>query len=392
MRSFLVSLLVLSSSHDDFRRKVLGYDIPTSQTFRNRYRQWLNLAPYQDTVPITSILASQRICKADPLETDDSTDESRRRFLHRSVPTLLVALGTGCPAHANEAAVGQSERECRKAQNCWQVGEWDGAVGWNWGAANRCDASDPTCSNNGQLLGTPVALPPPVLTDSKLTHTVRIEIEIGRTGRGEVGQLNLGLYGEDCPAGVQQFLSFVSDTGLSTLPASDYEDSLGSIRAPVSLSRGGVVSYIVPGSSIELGVPSQAIAFARSRGLSKVGDEFVPQPPPASFSLEDRTVRKHDAAGLLSIPANGIGRGGSGFESNDECFERAFALTNSAVPSFDNKRHVIGQVLDETSMNFLARLVSLPTNKGIRGVVPGQSMGPPLVKVMVRETQTASRS
>lgn len=46
-------------------------------------------------------------------------------------------------------------------------------------------------------------------------------------------------------------------------------------------------------------------------------------------------------------------------------------------------RRVVGQLLDEQSMAFLARLASLPTRKGIKGVVPGQNFGPPLIKVSI---------
>lgn len=46
-------------------------------------------------------------------------------------------------------------------------------------------------------------------------------------------------------------------------------------------------------------------------------------------------------------------------------------------------RKVIGQLLDAESMAFLARLATLPTKKGIKGVIPGQNSGPPLLKIAV---------
>jgi hypothetical protein len=53
-------------------------------------------------------------------------------------------------------------------------------------------------------------------------------------------------------------------------------------------------------------------------------------------------------------------------------------------------RKVIGQLLDEDSMKFLARLSLLPTNKGLKGIIPGQDGGPPLLKVVVVNTEVQS--
>lgn len=50
-------------------------------------------------------------------------------------------------------------------------------------------------------------------------------------------------------------------------------------------------------------------------------------------------------------------------------------------------RKVIGQVIDDASMAFLERLSNLPTNKGLKGVIPGQDYGPPLLKTNVRDVE-----
>jgi len=50
-------------------------------------------------------------------------------------------------------------------------------------------------------------------------------------------------------------------------------------------------------------------------------------------------------------------------------------------------RKIIGQVMDDQSMIFLARLASLPTRKGFKGVVSGQNAGPPLLKVYIASTK-----
>jgi hypothetical protein len=53
-------------------------------------------------------------------------------------------------------------------------------------------------------------------------------------------------------------------------------------------------------------------------------------------------------------------------------------------------RKVVGQVLDEESMAFVARLASLPTKKGIKGIIPGQNSGPPLLKTIVKDVQVTT--
>ena len=90
------------------------------------------------------------------------------------------------------------------------------------------------------------------------------------------------------------------------------------------------------------------------------------------------------------MPIQGLGYGGSGFEPNDEIFADAFWVTGSPLSEqLSRKRVVIGQVLDAESMAFLERLANLPTQRGIRGVLPGQNSGPPLKKVTVRRVEVA---
>lgn len=50
-------------------------------------------------------------------------------------------------------------------------------------------------------------------------------------------------------------------------------------------------------------------------------------------------------------------------------------------------RKVIGQVIDAESMAFLTRLANVPTNKGLKGIIPGQDFGPPLLKTVVKDVQ-----
>ena len=318
--------------------------------------------------------------KNNALSSLEESSSCRRQFLSFVVGgcTSSLLLPTS-PATAVTRAIGGAEEACRAAGNCLEIGELDGAVGWTWGAADRCDATDPRCGPDGKLLDDiPTGEPVPV-ANSKITDAVEISFVIGRT---ESFSLRLGLYGDDASASVKQFLEFLTD-GLTTTSSLTFENGMGIRAVPVAMSRGGVLGQIVPSQRLDFGVPSQAAAYARSKGLSKAGDEFLPQPRPKKIE-DEASIRKHDVAGLLSVPGKGIGYGGSGFETDDECYESAFEITGTAVPQMDKEgRRVIGQVLDQQSMAALARLTSLPTKKGFKGVIPGQNVGPPLIKVAI---------
>jgi cyclophilin family peptidyl-prolyl cis-trans isomerase len=339
------------------------------------------------------------------LSHDDPTTPTRRRFfvtvLSSSSSSLLLKGGANHPnnavAQAAERAVGSGEVACRENNNCWQVGEWDGAVGWGWGGKDRCDAADPLCGTDGKLRTTIVGRPVPTVpvmndeTTLRFTDICALQIEVGR---GEVGVLKLGLYGNEAPAAVAQLVDFLSAAGFNaaaTMTSSNQKAAiLGATQPAVSLQTGGLVTGIVPNTVVEFGVPSQGNAYARSLGRAKVSDSFVPQPRPLALSNSDggvAVVRPHECAGLVSVSEKGLGYGGTGFESDDECYEAAFLITADAAPALDKKRRVIGQVLDADSMAFLERLSNIPTKRGIRGVIPGQTSGPPLPKVVVRQIQ-----
>lgn len=288
-------------------------------------------------------------------------------------------MGRPQAAQATERAIGGAEVECRAAGNCLEIGEWDGAIGWSWGGKDRCDATDPQCGPDGKLRTDLPQVPVPEVTHT-ITHLVELDYTVGRT---ETGSLRLGLYGADAPESTQQFLQFVTN-GLRTTSALAFENGMGVETAPVALSKSGALGQIVPGQRLDFGVPSQSYAYARAKGASKAGEAFLPQPRPSPITSDPKVVRPHSVAGLLSVPAKGIGYGGTGFESDDECFDSSFQITAASVASMDQEnRRVIGQVLDEASMANLARLASLPTKKGFKGVIPGQTSGPPLLKVTI---------
>ena len=216
-------------------------------------------------------------------------------------------------------------------------------------------------------------------------------------GKNERGTLRMGLYGNACPKSVEQALDFLSTEpkgGIFGTSKLMLEEGFGVMSSPVALSRGGSLNTIYPQQRLDFGVPSQSIAYAKERKLTKA-ENFLPQPRPNDdirIGIADEiSLRKHNVAGLISIPKNGIGYGGSGFESDDEAFASAFEVTAASSSDMDKEgRKVIGQLMDESSMEFLARLVSLPTRKGLKGIIPGQNAGPPLIKVSVESVESVS--
>lgn len=67
-------------------------------------------------------------------------DDVRRSFLVMFT-TSCVAFGSLPAAVAAERAVGEAEKKCREQGNCLENFDIDGAVGWNWGGKDRCDAT-----------------------------------------------------------------------------------------------------------------------------------------------------------------------------------------------------------------------------------------------------------
>ena len=125
--------------------------------------------------------------------------ETRRSLLTKTISTTSTLL---VPSLANAAsvpvqrAVGSGEKRCREEGNCLETFELDGAVGWNWGGADRCDASDPNCGPDGRvreeaLTGKPV---PQLLGDLAITHVVELTLKVGSGSNAYTETINIGLY------------------------------------------------------------------------------------------------------------------------------------------------------------------------------------------------------
>jgi len=252
--------------------------------------------------------------------------------------------------------------------------------------SQRCDPLDPRCGADGKLQEKgPQGKPVPRVTN-RITHVVQLVIDVGER-REEVGFLRFGLYGDDCPESVKSMLRFVTPIGITgVVDEKALENSIGTKSSPVSILQGGVVPAICPGKGVEFGVPSQKKAYSRAMGLREAGGSFVPQSRPEPTGNE-AGVRKHDVAGLISIPEKGIGFATSGNSEVDEAYASAFLVTADDTSSSlnDQKLHrrVIGQVIDDESMEFLARLTSLPIQKKLGS---SSDKGPPLLKVTVLDT------
>lgn len=325
--------------------------IATTTTALVTQRQTIKGSPRGDSKAIHSQSRNS------PDNDDESLSASRREILQRAVTVTL--LSTPLTLLSPGSAMAAAEQ--------------------------RCDAEDIRCQQDGKLGDAPSGQPIPKVTN-KITHVVQIIIDVGER-REEAGFIRFGLYGEECPKSTKEMLLFLT-RGLSSMDEETLRNSIGLEYAPITLTESGCVPTIYSGKAVDFGVPSQAKAFAKSRGVRTAGPNFVPQNRPPAIESEG-SARPHNVAGLISIPSKGIGYGGGSGSSIDEAYESAFTITADATPTFDGKRRVIGQVIDDPSMQFLSRLASLPVQKGkgsnSDGLPSGTLSGSPLLKVRVRQ-------
>jgi hypothetical protein len=240
----------------------------------------------------------------------------------------------------------------------------------------------------------PPAQPIPAVTN-RITYVVQMIIDIGaKRDNYNAGYIRFGLYGDDSPLSVKQMLFFLTK-GITSMDQETLEDRLEVDYMPVSMGNGSVQT-ISPGKGIVFGVPSQSKAFAENKGLRTAGANFVPQSRPLPTLEGEKFPRPHSCAGLISIPAKGIGYDNNSDSSNlDEIYSSAFTITDAPLPDLDKpstttksaqqqppSHRVIGQIIDDESMQFLERLATLPVQKKLG---KGGTSGPPLLKVRVRD-------
>ena len=241
------------------------------------------------------------------------------------------------------------------------------------------------CGPDGKLREEPLTgQSVPSRGELEITNVVELTLTVGSGSNADVQTLKIGLYGNACPELVKEMMDLCGK-GIVTS-----KDLL--LGAPVRLGQEcGALTYIRPEERLEFGVPSQKVAYAKSIRRAKAPEEFVPQSRPSGRRLElvklEQSARLHDVAGLLSVPKEGIGYGGGLMGKDDEAYAGAFQITAASVLDMDKEgRKVIGQLIDENSMNVLARLAGSPTRK----MLPGQNGGSPLIKVIVDDSSVAS--
>ena len=320
----------------------------------------------------------------------NETDETRRSIIYQTIlsTSLLIPTFANAASVPVQRAVGSGEKRCREEGNCLETFELDGAVGWNWGGTERCDASDPNCGPDGRVREEPlVGKPVPDLAGLDITHVIDLTLNIGVGSNAYIETIKMGLYGNNCPELVKEMVDMCGRGGLVTS-----KNLL--LGAPVRIGGGfGALTYIKPDERLEFGVASQKVAYAKSIRKAKAPDEFVPQPRPSGERLElvraESSARKHNEAGLISVPKEGIGYGTFLSGSDDEAYSNAFQITAVGAPDMDKAgRKVIGQLLDAKSMDALARLAGSPTRK----LLPTQTGGAPLIKVSVDESVVIAKS
>ena len=284
---------------------------------------WTNSPIVTHLLPIKESTA-QLLLSNDVNDDAKTTTLTRREALHKSMP-LASVVSTSMISYA--------------------------------AGTKRCDPGDERCRQNGKLDDSlPKGQPIPKVTN-RITYVVQMIIDVGE--RMEYESL--------------------------------LEDRLEIDYAPVSLNEsGGIVQNICPDKGIDFGVPSQSKAYAKNRGMRAVGPDFVPQSRPVPTLEDEAFPRMHTVAGLISVPVKGIGYGGNPKADLDEAFASAFTITASSDTSSvldkansPQRQRVIGQVIDNESMEFLDRLSKLPIQKKIGRSLEGG--GPPLLKVRVRD-------
>lgn len=292
----------------------------------------------------------------------------------------MIPISANAASVPVQRAVGSAESKCHEEGNCLEKLDLDGAVGWSWGGKDRCDASDPMCGADGRLREEALSgeQVPAKDEDLEITDLVELTLTIGTGSNSDTQTMKMGLYGKKCPELVKEMKDLCGKTGIITS-----KDLL--LGSPVKLGQSGSVTYMFPNERLEFGVLSQKIAYAKSMRRTKAPDEFVPQSRPSGTRLEsvraEQSSRKHDIAGLISVPKDGIGYGGGLLPGKDDgAYASAFQVTAKSMPEMDKEgRKVIGQILDGSSMDLLARLAGSPTRK----MTPLQVGGTPLIKVIV---------
>lgn len=105
--------------------------------------------------PRTKVTSTMRTTMRTPISPPPlprQLPQSRSTFLRTLSSTLPILIPFSSSA-LTPTAIGSAERTCRQNGNCLETLNLDGALGFNWGGADRCDARDPDCRVDGKLAG-----------------------------------------------------------------------------------------------------------------------------------------------------------------------------------------------------------------------------------------------
>ena len=197
-----------------------------------------------------------------------------------------------------------------------------------WGGRERCDPTDPDCTQGGVSIDSDASQPAPE-TPAGLQVTDRVRLAISIAGE-PAGDITLGMWRQAAPNAVDMFTRL--SRGVLTTAADE---------EPASLERSTALRVLRDQAIILGGLKKPGGSTRLVSG--KTRPQRVPVAPPR---YDDSNSLSHNAPGWLSVK-----RGGGSFE---------FVLTPRANPSLDKEWLVIGQV--ESGMELVERINTLPTN------------------------------
>ena len=105
----------------------------------------LNFALTFATMPLAQAFIMPSSTKSNKTQVHMSNNHPSKESLDRKdfiqFAASLSAMAFVPSANAVERAVGAAEKSCKEEGNCLEKFDIDGAVGWNWGGRDRCDAT-----------------------------------------------------------------------------------------------------------------------------------------------------------------------------------------------------------------------------------------------------------
>ena len=260
-----------------------------------------------------------------------------------------------------------------------EKGDLDGAIGYVWGAKDRCDAL-----GNGVILGGcsdggltssegPVVHLPPV-SDSKLDSTLDIAIGLGPARSEEIYPIRIGILRNTDAKLRDQVKDLLSGAGFG----------IGKGFIPVKLAEGGSITNVKSKQSIGIGVKSQLVGYKKQNNVRKLPDNLSLMGRVTKLSSKSSLVDTGDDFGthfgLVVAPRLGIGYGVTGSDSlvrmtvkDDELYARCFRILTEPESKIQRGESIVGVVIDDGGDGMvITKMSSLPLSKGLFGGDEGE--------------------